>query len=60
MTNSVDSDQMASSEAFWSGAMLFAKIGVVVNSRIRVNYLGSQKIIPDIVSFHIAHFYMKK
>ena len=37
MTNSVDPDQMASSEAIWSGSTLFAKIGVVVNSRIRVN-----------------------
>ena len=37
MTNSVDPDQMASSEAIWSGSTLFAKVGVVVNSRIRVN-----------------------
>ena len=33
MTKSVDPDQMASS----SGSTLFAKVGVVVNSRIRVN-----------------------
>ena len=32
MTNSVDPDQMAS-----SGSTLLAKVGVVVNSRIRVN-----------------------
>ena len=36
MTNSVDPDQMPSSEAIWSGSTLFAKVGVVVNSRIRV------------------------
>ena len=35
-TNSVDPDQMASSEAIWSGSTLFAKVGVVLNSRIRV------------------------
>ena len=43
MTNSVDPDQMASEEAIWSGSTLFSKIGVVVNSRIRVKvsqYLG--------------------
>ena len=34
--NSVDPDQMAS-EAIWSGSTLFAKVGDVVNSRIRVN-----------------------
>ena len=28
---------MASSEAIWSGSTLFAKVGVIVNSRIRVN-----------------------
>ena len=37
MTNSVDPDQMASSEAIGPGSTLFAKAGVVVNSRIRVN-----------------------
>ena len=31
MTNSVDPDQMASSEAIWFGSTLFAKEGVVVN-----------------------------
>ena len=36
MTNSIDSDQMASSEAIWSGSTLFAKVGVVGKSRIRV------------------------
>ena len=37
MTNSVDPDQMACSEAIWSGSTLFAKVEVVANSRIRVN-----------------------
>ena len=36
MANSLDADQMASSEAIWSGSTLFANVGVVVNSRIRV------------------------
>ena len=36
MTNSVAPDQMASEEAVWSGSTLFTKVGVVVNSRIRV------------------------
>ena len=35
MTNNVDHDQIASSEAISSGSTLFAKVGVV-NSRIRV------------------------
>ena len=35
--NSVDPDQMAFWEAIWSGSTLFAKVGVVMNSRIRVN-----------------------
>ena len=39
MTNSVDPDQMASSEATWSRATLCAKVGVVVNSRIRVQII---------------------
>ena len=30
MTNSADPDQLASSEANWSGSTLFAKIGNVV------------------------------
>ena len=37
MTNSVDSDQIASSEAIWSGFTLFAMVRVVLFSRIRVN-----------------------
>ena len=32
MTNSADPDQLASSEANWSGATLFAKTGHVVFS----------------------------
>ena len=38
MTNSVDPDQMASSK---SGPTQFAKVGVIVNSRIRVNEVVS-------------------
>ena len=44
MTNSVDPDQMASSEAIWSGSTLFTKVGLVVNSRIRVKVMSSQLV----------------
>ena len=37
MTNSADPDQLASSEANWSGSALFAKTGHVVFSKRRVN-----------------------
>ena len=37
MTNSADPDQLASSEANWSGSTLFAKTGHVVFSKRRVN-----------------------
>ena len=37
MTNSADPNQLASSEANWSGSTLFAKIGLVVFSKRRVN-----------------------
>ena len=40
MTNSVDPDQMASS--------LFAKVGVVINSRIRVNIIPTGQLIYQI------------
>ena len=42
MTNSTDPDQLASSEANWSGSTLFAKTGRVVFSKRRANI--SQKI----------------
>ena len=57
MTNSADPDQLASSEANWSGSTLFAKTGYVVFSKRRVKcttfeqgliYQGSQ-INSDIV-----------
>ena len=37
MANSADPDQLASSEANWSGSTLFAKAGYMGFSRIRVN-----------------------
>ena len=40
MTNSADPDQLASSEAKWSGATLFVKTGHVVFSKRRVNNLS--------------------
>ena len=40
MANSADPDQLASSEANWSGSTLFAKTGYVVFSKRRVkNFL---------------------
>ena len=39
MTNSADPDQLASSEANWSGSTLFAKTGHVVFSKRRVKIL---------------------
>ena len=41
MTNSADSDQLASSEANWSGCTLFAKIGHVVFSKRRFKISAS-------------------
>ena len=40
MTNSADSDQLASAEANWSGSTLFAKTGYVVFSKRKINYQG--------------------
>ena len=39
MANSADPDQLASSEANWSGSTLFAKIGHVMFSKKRVNVM---------------------
>ena len=38
MANSADPDQLASSEANWSGSTLFAKTGQFVFSKRRVKY----------------------
>ena len=40
MTNSADPDQLASSEANWSGSALFAKTGHVVFGKRRVKRVG--------------------
>ena len=54
MTNSVDPDQMASSEAIWSGSTLFAKVGFVVNSRIRVmSQRWNRFIIKNMIFWNI-------
>ena len=58
MTNSVDTDQMASSEAILSGSTLFAKVGVVVNSKIRVNSwktLMSERMVKSL-NLYWPHF----
>ena len=44
---SVDSDQLASSEANWSGSTLFAKIGHVMLSKRRVK----QNVLNNIFSY---------
>ena len=51
MTNSADPDQLASSEANWSGSTLFAKTGHVVFSKRRVKYNNS--FIMYVISFNL-------
>ena len=41
MTNSADPDQLASSEANWSGSTLFARAGHVVFSKRRVKLVSN-------------------
>ena len=59
MTNSVDPDQMASSEAIWSGSTLFAKVGVVVNSRIRVIRNKYAPILSQLFPFIAYHLFRR-
>ena len=47
MTNSADPDQLASSEANWSGSTLFAKTGHVIFSKRRVNFLPLSGLIQQ-------------
>ena len=63
MTNSADPDQLASSEANWSGSTLFAKTGHVVFSKRRVNkmlniciYLGTNKM--SLFFFSLTKIYL--
>ena len=51
MTNSADPDQLASSEANWSGSTLFAKIGISSFSRTRVKICWS---LNQVYSFQIV------
>ena len=51
MTNSADPDQLASSEANWSGSTLFAKIGHVVLSKRRVDIVTHKKIFEKKIMF---------
>ena len=44
MTNSADPDQLASSEANWSGSTLFAKTGHVMFSKRRVKVMSSRSV----------------
>ena len=57
MTNSVDPDQMASSEAIWSGSTLFANVGVVVNSRIKVKEI---EVVVVFFPYFRIHIYSSK
>ena len=57
MANSADLDQLASSEANWSGSTLFAKAGLSGFSRTRINpknsfKISSRKIFTYCDSFH--------
>ena len=47
MANSADPDQLASSEANWSGSTLFAKTGHIWVSRTRVKILGGMSNSVD-------------
>ena len=52
MTDSADPDQLASSEANWSGFSLFAKTGHVVFSKRRVNtVLASSDFCRLLITF---------
>ena len=51
MTNSVDPDQLASSEANWSGSTLFAKTGHVVFSKRRV-----MRVLQKVLSLGSDYF----
>ena len=53
MTNSEDSDQIASEEAISSGSTLFANVGVVVNSRIRVKIFHINKLHKQLIEKHM-------
>ena len=55
MTNSADPDQLASSEANWSGSTLFAKTGHVVFSkrRVELKWLKNEVI-------HISHMWTQE
>ena len=51
MTNSADPDQLASSEANWSGSTLFAKTELVMFSKRRVN-LQRLELLVYRTNFH--------
>ena len=56
MTNSADSDQLASSEANWSGSTLFAKTGHVVFSKRRIK-LRVEAPFPDLLVHFVFYVY---
>ena len=43
MTNSADTDQMASEEAIWSGSTLFAKAGYIWDQQYQVKIVMVDK-----------------
>ena len=51
MANSADPDQLAASEANWSGSTLYAKIGHVVLSKRRVK-APNKTVADDILIFY--------
>ena len=58
MANSADPDQLASSEANWSGSTLFAKQGISGFSRTRVNWLAENDLnsVDWAVNLHLCFF----
>ena len=56
MINSADPDQLASSEANWSGSTLFAKQGISGFSRTRVKILS---LFLDWLSFYNQNIFWK-
>ena len=59
MTNSADPDQLASSEANWSGSTLFAKSGHVEFSKRKVKLVCNQNYIIWTNWVHSVHFTIK-
>ena len=49
MINSADPDQLASSEASWSGATLFVKVGYIRVQQDKSLWTGAQHFLQDCI-----------